>query len=182
MLIIIILFLFFSFSNVGYSFHTTSKLRSHSIISIKSFILLSTEQYEPNQDFDFDKSQNIEELLSKLKNSNVIDSNHSTSENIPQNIADQVKSNMPTEWEMKMNLLGITPFTIAGFVLAGIILSLNAILGTGWAGELFQNFFPLNGVSEPNISQTEVTEVNNINSIRTIKLNNFENLLNYWYE
>ena len=35
-----------------------------------------------------------------------------------------------------MNLLGVTPWTVAGFILAGVIITLNNVLGYGWASEL----------------------------------------------
>ena len=48
----------------------------------------------------------------------------------------ELMENAPSDLEVRMNLLGFTPWTIGGFVLAGIIISLNNVLGYGWASEL----------------------------------------------
>ncbi len=48
----------------------------------------------------------------------------------------ELVENAPSELEVRLNLLGFTPWTIGGFVLAGVIISLNNVLGYGWASEL----------------------------------------------
>ena len=47
-----------------------------------------------------------------------------------------MQENGPSELEVRMNLLGLTPWTVTGFVLAGVIIALNNVLGYGWASEL----------------------------------------------
>jgi hypothetical protein len=42
----------------------------------------------------------------------------------------------PPNWQVMKDILGITPLTIAGFALAGILLTLNSILGPGWIADL----------------------------------------------
>lgn len=51
-------------------------------------------------------------------------------------IAERIRAEGPSDLEMRMNILGITPLTIAGFGLAAVILTLNAVLGGGWAANL----------------------------------------------
>ena len=47
-----------------------------------------------------------------------------------------LRDNAPSDLEVRLNILGITPWTVTGFVLAGFIIILNNILGNGWASEL----------------------------------------------
>ena len=47
-----------------------------------------------------------------------------------------IRDNAPSELEVRLNLLGVTPWTVAGFILAGVIITLNNVLGYGWASEL----------------------------------------------
>ena len=59
-------------------------------------------------------------------------------EDIRDAIAKRIKAEGPSDLEMRMNILGITPLTIAGFGLAAVILTLNAVLGGGWAADLLK--------------------------------------------
>ena len=47
-----------------------------------------------------------------------------------------LRENAPSELQVRMNLMGVTPLTIAGFALAFVIIILNNALGYGWASEL----------------------------------------------
>lgn len=55
---------------------------------------------------------------------------------VRQRIEDVVRANSPDDLTVRMQMLGFTPFTLAGFALAGVILLLNNVLGYGWASEL----------------------------------------------
>ena len=48
-----------------------------------------------------------------------------------------LSNNKPTDLEIRMNIMGINSWTIAGYCLAGIIILLNSTLGYGWASRLF---------------------------------------------
>lgn len=50
-------------------------------------------------------------------------------------IDSKIAENGLTDFEVRLRLLGINGFTIAGFILATIALTLNAVLGNGWLGE-----------------------------------------------
>lgn len=47
-----------------------------------------------------------------------------------------LRKNAPSELQIRMNLMGFTPLTIAGFALAFVIIILNSVLGYGWASEV----------------------------------------------
>lgn len=66
------------------------------------------------------------------------------SEEVPNEILQEIEANAPSEWEMRKNILGITPITIAGFALAAVIMSLNGLLGYGWAGNVVQKIISPN--------------------------------------
>lgn len=56
--------------------------------------------------------------------------------NLINEIEQLVREQQPSDWQVRLDILGFTPLTIAGFVLAGAILSCNSILGNGWASRL----------------------------------------------
>ena len=53
-----------------------------------------------------------------------------------EHIYELVKRNAPSNFQVRLNLLGFTPLTIAGFGVAFVLLTLNAVLGNGWAANL----------------------------------------------
>lgn len=55
---------------------------------------------------------------------------------IEKKIIQTLQENMPSELEVRMNLMGINSFTIAGYCLAAFIMVMNYILGYGWAADL----------------------------------------------
>lgn len=57
---------------------------------------------------------------------------------IQQQINNKIQQNAPNNMKIKLDLLGFTPLTIAGFILAGVIILLNNILGNGWASDLLK--------------------------------------------
>jgi len=56
---------------------------------------------------------------------------------LPPEIRARMISEGPSEADIRLEMMGITPLTKAGFALAGVILTLNFVLGTGWAADLF---------------------------------------------
>ena len=52
-------------------------------------------------------------------------------------ILDNLSNNKPSDLEIRMNIMGINSWTIAGYCLAGTIILLNYTLGYGWASRLF---------------------------------------------
>ena len=44
-----------------------------------------------------------------------------------------MKSERPPEWKIRLDIMGFTPLTYAGFGVAFILLFLNTALGSGWA-------------------------------------------------
>ena len=58
---------------------------------------------------------------------------------LPEDIKKRIIESSPSDTKMRLEMMGFTPFTKAGFVLGGVILTLNGILGTGWASDLFSN-------------------------------------------
>ena len=53
-----------------------------------------------------------------------------------QAIQDQIDQNAPAQWKVRLQVMGFTPLTIAGYIVAFILIGLNTVLGTGWAGDL----------------------------------------------
>lgn len=55
---------------------------------------------------------------------------------IPDEIMKYVENNRPSNWEVTRDIMGITPWTIAGFALSALLLTANSIFGNGWLGDL----------------------------------------------
>jgi len=74
----------------------------------------------------------LDELFSQLGDARL--------ENAPAGLRDEINQriseNAPSEMEMRMRMLGFTPWTVAGFLLSFVLIALNSILGTGWAGSM----------------------------------------------
>lgn len=81
----------------------------------------------------------IGELFSKIQD---MDPNDVPPE-IRDEIMKKIREEAPSDTEMRMRIMGITPLTKVGFALTGVLLLLNVVLGNGWAGNLL-------GLSEDN--------------------------------
>ena len=61
-------------------------------------------------------------------------------EDIPPEVLKQIEAKAlqyaPNDFQVRMQIMGVTPLTVAGFALAGVLLILNYALGNGWAGGL----------------------------------------------
>jgi hypothetical protein len=52
-------------------------------------------------------------------------------------IAEKIQMGAPSEFEMRLKILGLNnPLTQAGFALAFVLITLNTVLGNGWAANL----------------------------------------------
>ena len=70
-----------------------------------------------------------------------------------------VNKNAPTDFEMRIQTLGITPLTVAGYALAAVLILCNTIFGYGWASSLL-------GIDNENGSGLGVT-IDSFESSRT---------------
>ena len=104
----------------------------------------------------------IEKLFLDLEKSK-----DSPSEELRNEIQKRFVENAPSDIQVRLQLMGFTPLTYIGFALAGVILSLNSILGTGWAGDL---------VFGENL-QTISEQTSDGFGYKVLKLNSKENLL-----
>jgi len=66
-----------------------------------------------------------------------LDENSENESLVREQIEQRIRKEAPSDLEMRMMVLGINSWTIAGFVLAAALIALNTSLGTGWAGRLF---------------------------------------------
>lgn len=61
-------------------------------------------------------------------------------EDVPQEmqdaIRDKIAENAPADWKIRLNLMGFNPLTIAGYMLAAVLITCNSVFGAGWAGDL----------------------------------------------
>jgi len=51
-------------------------------------------------------------------------------------IESEIRANAPSDTQIRLGLMGFTPLTYAGFVLAAVIIFLNNVLGNGWVGDM----------------------------------------------
>jgi hypothetical protein len=93
----------------------------------------NTESSITDEELQMMRNSDLESLLKQLETRDM--------ENLDPRIADivndKIKENGLSDWEVRKQILGINGFTIGGFILAIILLSLNAIFGAGWLGNLF---------------------------------------------
>jgi hypothetical protein len=61
----------------------------------------------------------------------------------------ELQENAPSDLQIRMNLMGFTPVTIAGYAVAGILICLNYFFGYGWASDVLG----LDGISEIEITR-----------------------------
>eukprot|EP01041_Mallomonas_annulata_P006436 gene6436-13008_t len=85
-------------------------------------------------------------------------------------ILNQVEENRPSDFEVRMRLMGFTPLTVFGYAIAIIVICLNSLLGSGWLADL------LGMNSNMDISKNENNNMG-IPTYSILKLNDKENLL-----
>lgn len=120
------------------------------------------------------EGKDLDDLFSQLED----DAPNELSPESKAQLEDTIRRNAPSDLEVRMKMLGITPLTIAGFILAGVMLTLNAVLGNGWLGDLL-------GIGD-NIISAEFADSRALPAplpgdnrivITTLRLNQPENLL-----
>ena len=91
-----------------------------------------------NNDINNDiNNKSLEELIDSINNIPQDQVSQDITNAINNKIKERIKENEPSDLEIRMRIMGITPLTIAGFILAGILIYFNLTLGTGWASNLF---------------------------------------------
>jgi len=87
---------------------------------------------KPNEKVDYE-SESLDRLFSRVEDIGT--------DKIPEELRNSINKKLvdygPSEIEKKMNIMGITPFTLTGFLVGFIIIILNNTLGNGWATNLF---------------------------------------------
>lgn len=78
----------------------------------------------------------------------------------------------PNDLEIRMNILGINKLTIAGFVLAAFMFSMNFFRGDGWLGDLL-------GMNAPIPPMSDATSVYNVENLSKIKELQAGNIIDY---
>ncbi len=96
------------------------------------------------------KQLSTSELIETLSNYNP----NNFSDEVKMLIDERAKAEAPSELEVRMQILGINKFTIAGFALAAFLIIMNTIFGNGWLGDLV-------GYNKPIPTLAEVNSVNN---------------------
>ena len=79
-----------------------------------------------------DRDGDLDDLFDSISDTDTSE----VSEEVQRKIQDSLRANAPSETEVRMDMLGLTPLTIRGFILAGIILICNFVFGAGWLGDL----------------------------------------------
>jgi hypothetical protein len=81
------------------------------------------------EDLDND---NLESLLDKLKGLSMDEISTDTRSSIE----NEIRANSPSDTQIRLGLMGFTPLTYAGYLLAAVIIFFNNVLGNGWAGDM----------------------------------------------
>lgn len=117
-----------------YRKHTARKRVWSSQLQPHSLLLHSIDDtHEDPSTPTTDTSSDLESLFNRIQNMNPED----IPVDVRNSINEQILKDAPDDMTMRMRMLGITPFTIAGYALAAILITLNITLGNGWASELF---------------------------------------------
>lgn len=81
-------------------------------------------------------NKSLEELIDSINDIPQDQVSQDISDAINNKIKERIKENEPSDLEIRMRIMGFTPLTVAGFILAGILIYCNLTLGTGWASTL----------------------------------------------
>ena len=111
---------------------------------IYCFKLSNSDNNDVNSELsDTIEKLSVDEILSRLQSIKKSDEIALVNTNNKEKLNDledalnrKLQSDQPPDWMIRLNLLGFTPFTYGGFLLAFIIIILNNTLGTGWASRL----------------------------------------------
>lgn len=91
-------------------------------------------------------------------------------------IYNEMQANAPSDFQIRLALMGFTPLTIAGFAVAAVLILLNNILGYGWAADVFSGNAPnRNPPIEADTQRTSVYNAQNFDEIRDLKKDSIVN-------
>ena len=135
----------------------------------KSTIVLYSNNGKPNS------LDELEKLFDSIKDIDPSD----VSPDVREAILNKIEESKPSELEIRMNILGFTPLTVVGFGIAAVMISLNTVLGSGWAADLLgiQTGPTITVDSNSNSRPSKLD--NTANSVMTVQLNRPENLLRW---
>jgi hypothetical protein len=109
------------------------------------------------------EAMNIDEIFDQLEETDQED----VSAELRAIIDRKVQENAPNEATVRMQLLGINPLVISGFLLAGTILLLNGLLGQGWAAALLAGSEPdTSGLLDGNIKYADQKDLDKLLKLR----------------
>ena len=116
------------------SFLITNRIKNSPRSHTKVSPCIISSSTEPSADVSRINSNNadLDDLFGQISG---LDPKDVTPE-MQQAIQDQIDQNAPSPWKVRLQVMGFTPLTVAGYVVAFILIGLNTILGTGWAGDL----------------------------------------------
>lgn len=92
-------------------------------------ILENFDEVASKEDYSND---NLDSLLDKLKGLSMDELSADTRDDIES----EIRANSPSDIQIRLGLMGFTPLTYAGYLLAAAIIFLNNVLGNGWAGDM----------------------------------------------
>mmetsp|Transcript_22348 Transcript_22348/g.22535 ORF Transcript_22348/g.22535 Transcript_22348/m.22535 type:complete len:187 (-) Transcript_22348:217-777(-) len=178
--------LFFLIWSVA-GFHSSFKCYPSSTIFLSNRKLCKIYIKSENladEDIEYDSEPTIDSLFSKYSDMSPEEQEH---------ILRQVDENKPSDIDIRMRLMGFTPLTISGYILAFLIIILNSLFGSGWLADLLGLNMDLNPASNtriqpspnlpfPSLSSDSFSSTNSETGIQrqyipTIQLNRPENLL-----
>ena len=77
-------------------------------------------------------NDNLDSLLDKLKGLSMDEISADTRSSIE----NEIRANSPSDTQIRLGLMGFTPLTYAGYLLAAVIIFFNNVLGNGLAGDM----------------------------------------------
>lgn len=104
------------------SFHTAHQFEAtllHRGVSTSLYNSIRPEEDELEYMFDQIKDMDPEAVPQEMQDA----------------IRDKISQNAPADWKIRLNLMGFNPLTIAGYILAAVIITCNNVFGAGWAGD-----------------------------------------------
>lgn len=154
---------------------------SRGIMRITPSSLITSAIQHTHMPLAMNDGPDLDELFDSIKDMDPED----VPEDIQNAIQSKIAENAPADWKIRLNMMGFNPLTIAGYLLAAVILTCNNVFGAGWAGDML-------GMNETIVSDRTFVPQPRINSnekfsnsydgiirseVQTFELNSKENLL-----
>ena len=168
--VLIVFILYVSYSHC-YMMIAKSNLKLSNISLNKNNHFLYCQNYEKygnnndnndNNNEDSIKNDSIERLQNLLGGDIDINDSNLDIDDFPEEIRSAIEEIKPSDIEVRLNLMGFNPLTYAGFLLAAILLFLNNVLGTGWAGDLLSKNLHNSNKTQKTMSIAKESEYNRI--------------------